>query len=128
LIVRLVKTGDDREEPCIDVMRINGPDDLGDIANLGLTLAEGKRLLSDLQQEIVAVTARSDAVQRPDRPSCGSGCRAKDDRGRTVAGQVTVRLARFRSGDCGGNEADYGWTPHCRSTPESDRPRRVSPP
>ena len=40
-IVRLVKTGDDGEEQCIDVMKINRPDNLGDIANLGLTLAKG---------------------------------------------------------------------------------------
>jgi hypothetical protein len=39
-------------------MEINRPDDLGDIADLGLTLAEAKRLLAGLQQEIVAVQAR----------------------------------------------------------------------
>ena len=44
-IVRLVTTGVDGEEQCADVMTINRPDDLGDVANLGLTLADGKLLL-----------------------------------------------------------------------------------
>jgi hypothetical protein len=44
-IVRSVKTGDGSGRKSIDVMKINRPADLGDIANLGLTLAEGKLLL-----------------------------------------------------------------------------------
>ena len=47
-IVRLVKTGADGEKQCADVLKINRPDDLGNIANLGLTLAEGKLLLAGL--------------------------------------------------------------------------------
>ena len=123
-IVRLVKTGDDGEEQCIDVMTINRPDNLGDIATLGLTLAEGKLLLAGLQQEIVAAQARSHAVRRPNCRSCRGVCRVKDYRDHTVAtlfGQVTVRLPRFRCAGCGGNEADHGWPSHCRSTPELDR-------
>jgi len=38
-------------------MTINQPDDLNEIANLGLTLAEGKLLLAGLQQQIVAAQA-----------------------------------------------------------------------
>jgi hypothetical protein len=34
------------EGPSLDVMEISKPDDLGDIANLGLTLAEAKQLLA----------------------------------------------------------------------------------
>jgi hypothetical protein len=41
-----VKTGADGENQSADLMTINRPDDLGDIANLGLTLAEGKLLLA----------------------------------------------------------------------------------
>jgi hypothetical protein len=44
-IVRSVKTGDGSEGMCSDVMKINRPADLGDIANLDLTPAEGKLLL-----------------------------------------------------------------------------------
>jgi hypothetical protein len=52
-ILRLVKVGADSENQSAYVMTINRPDDLGDIANLGLTLAEGKLLLAGLQQGIV---------------------------------------------------------------------------
>jgi hypothetical protein len=38
----LVKTGADSENQPVDVMTITRPDDLREIANLGLTLAEGK--------------------------------------------------------------------------------------
>ena len=48
-ILRLVKIGADGENQSADVMTINRPDDLGDIATLGLTLAEGKLLLAGLQ-------------------------------------------------------------------------------
>ncbi len=43
---RSVKTGAEGEGPCTDVMEIHRPGDLGDIASLGLTLAEAKRLLA----------------------------------------------------------------------------------
>jgi hypothetical protein len=48
--VRLVKAGADGEEQWVDVMQINRGDDLGDIANPGLTLAEGKLMLAGLRQ------------------------------------------------------------------------------
>jgi hypothetical protein len=119
-----MKIGADGEEPCIDVMKINRPDDLGDIADLGLTLAEGKLLLAGLQQEIVAAQAKGHAVWRPDCRSCGEVCRVKDYRQHALAtlfGQVTVRLPRFRCAGCGGSEAGHGWPSHCRSTPELDQ-------
>src|SRR5260370_38908480 len=75
-ILRLVKTGAEGEGQCTDVMKINRPDDLGDIADLGLTLAEGKLLLAGIQREIVAPQARDHAVRRPDCP-----CRAGGGRG-----------------------------------------------
>ena len=123
-IVRLVKIGADGEEQCTDVMKINRPDDLDDIANLGLTVADGKLLLASLQQEIVAAQARSHAVRRPDCRSCGGVCHVKDYRDHAVAtlfGQVTVRLPRFRCAGCGGIEAGIEWPSHCRSTPELDQ-------
>jgi hypothetical protein len=105
-------------------MEINRPDDLSDLANLGLTLAEGKRLLAGLQQQIVAAQARSHALRRPACQSCGAVCQVKDYRNHAVAtlfGQVALRLPRFRCGECGGGEVGHGWPPHCRSTPELDR-------
>jgi len=98
-MLRLVKTGAEGEGPCTDVMEINRPGDLVDIANLGLTLSEAKRLLAGVQREIVAAQAREHAVRRPDCSCCGGVCRVKDYRDLAVAtlfGQVTVRLPRFR--------------------------------
>jgi hypothetical protein len=123
-ILRLVKTGAEGEGPCTDVMEINRPDDLVDIANLGLTLSEAKRLLAGVQREIVAAQAREHAVRRPDCSRCGEVCRLKDYRDHAVAtlfGEVTARLPRFRCAACGGIEAGVGWPPRCRSTPELDR-------
>jgi hypothetical protein len=120
----LVKTGADGEKQSIDVVTINRPDDLGDVTSLGLTLAEGKRLLAGLQQQIVAAQARDHAVRRPDCRSCGLVCCVKDYRDHAIAtlfGQVRVRLPRFRCAGCGGSEAGHGWPSHCRSTPELDQ-------
>jgi len=123
-IVRLVKIAADGEHQPVDVMTIDRPDDLSEIANLGLTLAEGKRLLAGLQQQIVAAQAGNHALRRPACQSCGAVCQVKDYRNHAVAtlfGQVTLRLPRFRCAGCGGNEAGHGWPAHCRSTPELDR-------
>ena len=123
-ILRLVKVGAEGENQSADVMTINRPDDLGDIATLGLTLAEGKLLLAGLQQEIIAAQAKVHAVRRPDCRSCGLVCRVKDYRDHRVAtlfGQATVRLPRFRCAGCGVSEAGHGWPSHGRSTPELDQ-------
>src|SRR4051794_1012959 len=123
-MVRLVKIEADGENQSIDVATITRPDDLAEIAHWGLTLAEGKRLLAALQQQMVAAQARSHAVRRPDCRSCGAACHVKDYRDHAVAtpfGQVTLRLPRFRCAGCGSSEAGHGWPSHCRSTPEMDR-------
>jgi len=123
-IVRLVQIGADGDEPFADVMTINRPDGLDDIANLGLTVADGKQVLAGLQQEIVAAQTRSHSVQRPECRSCSGVCHLKDYRNHAVAthlGQVTVRLPRFRCTGCGAIEAGVGWPSHCRSTPEFDQ-------
>ena len=52
--VCLVGTGIDGRSRSFEVMAISRPDDLGDIANLGLTLAEAKLLLAHVQQRLVA--------------------------------------------------------------------------
>ena len=123
-ILRLVKTGAEGVGPSTDVMEINQPDDLRDVAQLGLNLAEAKQLLASLQQEIVAAQARTHAVVRPDCP-CGSGARhVTDYREHAVAtlfGRVTVRLPRFRCAAWGTIEVGIDWPTHCRSTPERER-------
>jgi hypothetical protein len=108
------------------VMEISRPGDLGDIADLGLTLAQGKQLVALVQQEIVTAQSRDHAAQRPPCRSCGAACQVKDYRPHqiaTVFGQVTLRLPRFRCAGCGGTEAGVNWPSHCRSTPELDQLR-----
>jgi hypothetical protein len=93
-IVRLVSIGAEGEEHSTDILRIANPDDLTDLAALGLTLAEGKRLLAGLQQEIVVAQARIHAVHRPGCHGCGDVCRV-----RTTASTGSRHCsARSRSG------------------------------
>ena len=123
-IVRLVKAGAEGEKQSIDVVTINRPDDLVEIANLGLTQAEAKLLLAALQQQIVAAQSRDHAIRRPGCRSCGEVCCVKDYRDHAIAtlfGQVRVRLPRFRCAECGGHEAGHDWPSHCRSTPELEQ-------
>jgi hypothetical protein len=96
-------------------------DGLVDIAKLGLTLAEGKQLLAQVQQEVVAAQADNHAMLRPDCRSCGRRCHVKDWRAHRIAtlfGEVRVRLPRFLCAGCGRTETGVSWPSHCRSTPE----------
>jgi hypothetical protein len=125
-IVKLVSIGAEGEEHSTDVMRIARPDDLADLATLGLSLAEAKRLLAGVQRETVAAQARSHAARRPECRGCGAACRVKDHRHRAIAtlfGQVAVRLPRFRSAGCATTETGVGRPSHVRSAPELDRLR-----
>ena len=65
LIVRLVKIGAGGEEQATDVLKIDRPGDLDDVANLGLTSAEATLVLASVRREIVAAQARDDAVWGP---------------------------------------------------------------
>jgi hypothetical protein len=125
-IVRLVSIGAEGEERSTDVMRVARPDSLADLASLGLTLAEGKRLLAGVQREIAAAQARLHAARRPECRGCGAACRVKDYRHHAIAtpfGQVAVRLPRFRCAGCATTESGVAWPSHVRSTPELDRLR-----
>ena len=50
----------------LEPIEIDRPDDLGDLADLGLTLAEAKFLLASVQRETVAAQAGDHAVQCPE--------------------------------------------------------------
>ena len=103
-VLRLVETGVEGLGRSVDVMAIDCPGDLGDIADLGLTLAQGKQLVALVQQEIVAAQSRDHAAQRPMCRSCGAACQIKDYRPHQIAtlfGQVVLRLPRFRCAGCG---------------------------
>jgi hypothetical protein len=125
-VLRLVETGIDRPSRVIDVLDIRPRGDLGDIANLGLTLAEAKQILARLQQAVVAVQADDHAVLRPVCSSCHHACHVKDWRLHRVAtlfGTVAMRLPRFRCASCGHGETGVSWLSYCRSTPELDQLR-----
>ncbi|MBV8615435.1 MAG: hypothetical protein JOY66_16950, partial [Acetobacteraceae bacterium] len=117
LVLRLVETGTDNPARHVDVMEIARHGSLGDIGNLGLTLAEAKRLLARVQQSVVAAQAHGHAVSRPVCSSRGCACHVKDWRLRRVAtlfGTVAVRLPRFRCPGCGQSAAAISWPSHCR--------------
>src|SRR4051794_39593299 len=126
LVLRLVETGVEGVTRSVDVLEIVRPGDLGDLGDLGLSLMDGKQLVAQVQQAVVATQSRDHAARRPPCRSCGTACQVKDYRPHqiaTVFGQVTLRLPRFRCAGCGGAEAGHGWPAHCRSTPELDQVR-----
>jgi hypothetical protein len=121
--LRLVGTGMDGQSRSFDVMPISRPDGLGEIANLGLTLAEAKLLLAQVQQQVVAAQAHHHAMFRPDCQSCGERYHAKGWRPHRIAtlfGEVRVKLPRLACGGCGCGETGVNWPSHCRSTPGLD--------
>src|SRR5690242_17854929 len=125
-VLRLVENGADGLSGSVDVLEIERPGDLGDLADLGLTHAEGKQLLTRVQQAVVAAQSRDHAARRPACRTCGAACQLKDYRPHqiaTVFGPVTVRLPRFRCAGCDRAEAGIGWPAQCRSTPELDQMR-----
>src|SRR5688500_1566029 len=125
-VLRLVEIGVEGSGRSVDVMEISRPGNVSNLADLGLTLAQGKQLVALVQQEIVAAQSRDHAAQRPLCRSCRAACQVKDYRPHqiaTVFGQVALRLPRFRCASCGGAEAGISWPSHCRSTPELDHLR-----
>jgi hypothetical protein len=58
-VLQLVETGTDSRARSVQVLEISRPNDLGDIANLGLTLPEAKQLLARVQQAVVTAQARA---------------------------------------------------------------------
>jgi len=118
---RLVGTGIDGQFRSFDVMQISRPDGLGEIANLGLTLAEAKLLLAQVQQQVVAAQAHHHAMLRLDCQSCGRRYHTKGWRPHRIAtlfGEVRVKLPRLACAGCGCSDTGVRWPSHCRSTPE----------
>jgi hypothetical protein len=83
--LRLVGMGIDGQSRSFEVMAISRPEGLGDIANLGLTLAESKLLLAQVQQQLVAEQTNTHATFRPECRSCGGTCHVKDWRPHRIA-------------------------------------------
>ena len=124
LVLQLVETEAGARGRGVDILEIDRPCDLRDIANLGPTLSEAKQLLARVQQAVVAVQARDHAALRPECSICGVRCHVKDWQSRQIAtlfGTVVVRLPRFHCPGCGRSEAGINWPAHCHSTPELDQ-------
>src|ERR1700722_15005646 len=121
--LRLVGTEIDGQSRSCEVMAISRSDGLGDIAALGLTLAEAKQLPVQVQQEVGAAQARQHTLFRPDCQSCSGRCHVKGWRPHRIAtlfGEVRVKLPRLACAGGGCGETGGGWPSHCRSTPELD--------
>src|SRR4051812_7016704 len=119
--LRLVGMETDGQSRSFEVMAISRPEGLGEIANLGLTLAEAKQLLVQVQQQLVAEQANTHAAFRPNCRSCGGTCQVKDWRPHRIAtlfGEVRLKLPRFLCTGCGCGETAVSWPSHCQSTPE----------
>jgi hypothetical protein len=84
-MLRLVGTGIDGQSRSFDVMAISRSDGLGDIADLGLTLAEAKQLVAHVQQDVVAAQTDNHAMLRPDSRSCDGTCHVKERRPHRIA-------------------------------------------
>jgi hypothetical protein len=124
--LRLVGTGFDGQSRSFELMAISRPDGLGEIADLGITLSEAKRLLVQVQQQVVADQVTTHATFRPDCQSCGGTCHVKDwqpHRIATLFGEVRLRLPRFLCAGCGCGKTGVSWPSHCRSTPELNQLR-----
>src|SRR5277367_6865424 len=122
-VLRLVETGDDARSRSAELMKICRPEGLREIADLGLSLSEGKQLLTSLQRAIVASQADQHGRLRPDCRLCRGRCHVKDWRPHRIAtlfGEVTVRLPRFLCAACNRTELGVCWPSRCRSTPELD--------
>jgi hypothetical protein len=100
-IVRLVKTAVDVEHRGAGIVKLNRHDDVGDIANLGLIVAERRLLLTGLQKKIVAAQVREHSVRRLDRRSLCVVCRLKEGPlrvggvKRAAVVEVVLRMAGF---------------------------------
>ena len=68
MVLRLIATEDDVRCLSTDLIEICRPGGLGDIANLGLTLPEAKRLLASAQRSL------------PCCPACSGKCHLKVNR------------------------------------------------
>src|SRR3954463_13175830 len=73
-VLRLVETGVEGPLGSVDVLEIDRPGNLDDLVDLGLRLPDGKQLLSQVQQAVVAAQCRDHAGRHvgPAVPPAGS--------------------------------------------------------
>ena len=64
LVLRLVETGVEGVVRSVDVLEIVRAGDLGDLGDLGLSLMNGKQLVAQVQQAVVAAQSRDGSVAK----------------------------------------------------------------
>jgi hypothetical protein len=123
-VLRLVETESDGVTRSVDLIELQRPSGLAEIADLGLTLSEARQLLAGVQQVVVAAQVREHAARRPDCAFCAGRCHIKDWRPHQIAtlfGGVTVHLPRWLCIGCRRIETGIHWPANCRSTPALDQ-------
>jgi hypothetical protein len=89
-----------------EIAMIERPDEISP-ASVGLTIAEGKTILENLQKEIVTAQVQQHGVSIRSCPRCGSAFRTKgyyQATLRSVYGNVGMRIRRLRGCSCSGSE------------------------
>ena len=89
-VLQLVETGADGQAGSLDVFEISRPNNLCDIANLGLTLPEAKQLLARVQQAVVAAQAHDHAATAQTARSAAGAARSR------IGGRIRSRRRSAR--------------------------------
>jgi hypothetical protein len=90
-----------------EIAMIERPDEVSP-ATVGLTIAEGKTILENLQKEIVTAQVQQHGINIRPCPQCGSAFRTKGyyrSTLRSVYGKVGMRIRRLRGCSCSGSQA-----------------------
>src|SRR6202041_2058396 len=89
-----------------EIAMIERPDEISP-ASVGLTIAEGKTILENLQKEIVTAQVQQHGISIRSCPRCGSAFRTKGYYRatlRSVYGNVGTRIRRLRGCSCSGSQ------------------------
>src|SRR3546814_19839193 len=103
ITITLTTATDDKPTSGISIAVIERDDDTLTIDDLGLRIAESKRLLAALQLAVVQTQALDWCRRQRACPCCGSARQIKDHRSimvRTPSGKIAVPSSRFRRCTC----------------------------
>src|SRR5438874_10058101 len=119
--LQLVVVTDDDQQVSVDELVVLTKD-YEQLEHLGLTLAEAKALLVQLQHQILSRQIAAFLAARTPCPSCGRRRGTKDHRTivfRTLFGKVDLASPRLRRCPCrrNGQASTVRWSSCCPSTP-----------
>src|SRR5271167_2699509 len=113
--IQVVTIGEDGCQETLDIACVERTDLKPE--TLGLTLAESKMILNDLQQIVVERQVSSSLLLKQACPDCGQRRRSKGNHMlslRTVFGQLTVRSPRMHHCVCRPHGRSAHWPSCCR--------------